>query len=101
MSLLGASAKANSDWLASRPGRRIATFSREGKITGQTYHYADPIMYSFAELEEMAYWCHDTFGPRGYDQNKMHVTWDFQNDPDYIFWFDDEKKLILFILRWS
>lgn len=81
--------------------RRIATITRESKIFHQTFHYANPIMYSFTEMEEMAYWCHDTFGPRGFNQNNMHTAWDFQNDPDYIFWFSDEKNLMLFILRWS
>lgn len=81
--------------------RRIATFTRDSKIFHQTHYYANPIMYSFAEMEEMAYWCHDTFGPRGFNQNNMQTAWDFQNDPDYIFWFSDEKNLVLFILRWS
>jgi hypothetical protein len=81
--------------------KRIATFTKESKIFHQTHYYANPIMYSFAEMEEMAYWCHDTFGPRGFNQEKMHTAWDFQNDPDYIFWFSDEKNLMLFILRWS
>ena len=81
--------------------RRIATFTRDSKIFHQTHYYANPIMYSFAEMEEMAYWCHDTFGPRGFNQNNMQTAWDFQNDPDYIFWFSDEKNLMLFILRWS
>lgn len=81
--------------------RRIATITRESKIFHQTFHYANPIMYSLAEMEEMAYWCHDTFGPRGFNQNNMQTGWDFQNDPDYIFWFSEEKNLMLFILRWS
>lgn len=81
--------------------RRISTFSRDSKIFQQTHYYANPIMYSFAEMEEMAYWCHDTFGPRGFNPKKSQTGWDFQNDPDYIFWFSDEKNLMLFILRWS
>ena len=90
------------EWWTDQPAaRRIATFTRDSKIFHQTFHYANPIMYSFAEMEEMAYWCHDTFGPRGFNQNNMQTGWDFQNDPDYIFWFSDEKNLVLFILRWS
>ena len=83
--------------------RRIRTFQRESKlyIDKTPYHYADPIMYSFAELEEMAYWCHDTFGPRGYRQHTMELVWDFNADPDYIFWFKEEKHLMMFKLRWS
>lgn len=81
--------------------RRIATLTRYSKVFHRTYYYANPIMYSFAEMEEMAYWCHDTFGPRGYKANNMQTAWDFQNDPDYIFWFSEEKNLMLFILRWS
>lgn len=81
--------------------RRIATFSRESKIFHQIHHYANPIMYSFVELETMAEWCYKTFGPRGYNQANMHTAWDYTNDPDYIFWFSDEKNLTLFILRWS
>lgn len=85
----------------SGPQRRIATFSKDSRIFHQTHYYANPIMYSFAELENMVKWCHDTFGPRGYNQNNMYTAWDFHNDPDYIFWFSDEKNLTLFILRWS
>jgi hypothetical protein len=81
--------------------RRIQTFTRESKIFHQTHYYANPIMYSFAELEEIAYWCHDTFGPRGYRQHTMELVWDFNADPDYIFWFKEEKHLVMFILRWS
>lgn len=81
--------------------KRIATFSRESKIFYQTHHYANPIMYSFAELEEMVTWCHKTFGPRGYNQNSMYTAWDYTNEPDYMFWFSDEKNLMLFVLRWS
>jgi hypothetical protein len=83
--------------------RHIATFTRDSKllIDKTPYHYANPIMYSFAELEEMAEWCYDTFGPQGYNQSTMQSAWDFQNDPDYIFWFREEKHLMMFILRWS
>lgn len=81
--------------------RRIATFARDSKIFKQTHYYANPILYSFAEMEEMAYWCHDTFGPRGFNPKNSQTGWDFQNDPDYIFWFSDEKNLMLFVLRWS
>lgn len=88
-------------WKDQSAQRRIATFTRESKIFHQTHYYANPIMYSFAELETMAEWCHETFGPRGYNQNNMHTAWDCTNDPDYIFWFSDEKHLMLFILRWS
>jgi hypothetical protein len=97
--------KATSVWLddfAFEPAqRRISTFTKESKIFGETFHYANPIMYSFEEMEEMAYWCHDTFGPRGYRQHTMELVWDFNADPDYIFWFSEEKHLTLFILRWS
>lgn len=88
------------EWWKDQP-KRIATFSRESKIFHQTHHYANPIMYSFAELEKMAEWCHHTFGPRGYNLENMYTAWDYQSDPDYIFWFSDEKNLMLFILRWS
>lgn len=84
--------------------RRIHTFQRDRSklyVDKTPYHYANPIMYSFAEMEEMAYWCHDTFGPRGYRQNTMELIWDFNADPDYIFWFKEEKHLMMFILRWS
>ena len=84
--------------------RRILTFQRDRSklyVDKTPYHYANPIMYSFAELEEMAYWCHDTFGHRGYRQNTMELVWDFNADPDYIFWFKEEKHLMMFILRWS
>ena len=81
--------------------RRIATFTRESKIFHETHYYANPIMYSFAELGKMAEWCHDTFGPRGHNLNNMYIAWDYTNDPDYVFWFSNEKNLMLFILRWS
>ena len=81
--------------------RRIATFTRESKIFGETFHYADPIMYSFTELNEMSKWCWKSFGEPGYHQGTMSTIWDYRVDPDYIFWFSDEKQLMLFILRWS
>ena len=84
--------------------RRIATFTRDNKllIDKTPYHYANPIMYSFAELEEMAQWCWDTFGPcQQCHQGTMQTVWNYRSDPDYVFWFDDEKNLMLFILRWS
>jgi hypothetical protein len=79
--------------------RRIHTSIKES--FGETLHYASPIMYSFKEMAEMAHWCHDTFGGRGYRQHIMELTWDFNSDPDYIFWFREEKHLMMFILRWS
>lgn len=81
--------------------KRITTFQLESKIFHQVHHYANPIMYSFAELEEMVKWCHTTFGPRGYNSNNMQTAWDYNCEPDYMFWFSDEKHLMLFILRWS
>lgn len=81
--------------------RRIATFTRESKIFGDTFHYADPIMYSFYELNEMSKWCWQTFGEPGYHQNTMTTIWDYRVEPDFMFWFSDEKNLMLFILRWS
>jgi hypothetical protein len=59
MSLHGA--RATSVWIDDfgfePAAKRIATLTRESKIFGETLHYANPIMYSFAELEEMAKWC--------------------------------------------
>jgi hypothetical protein len=83
--------------------RRIATFTRDTTlfIDKTTYYYANPIMYSFTELEEMAQWCWDTFGPCGYHQETMRTVWNYQAEPDYIFWFAEEKHLTMFILRWS
>lgn len=80
--------------------RRIATFTRDTNLF-ITYHYANPIMYSFTELEEMAQWCWDTFGPCGYRPETMRTVWNYQAEPDYIFWFEEEKHLMMFILRWS
>ena len=81
--------------------RRIATFTKESKIFGETMHYADPIMYSFEELSEASAWCYKTFGSPGYRHDTMTTVWDYQYDPDYIFWFREEKHLMMFILRWS
>ena len=83
--------------------RRIATFTKDNKllIDKTPYHYANPSMYSFTELEEMAQWCWDTFGPCGYRHDTMRTVWNYRSDPDYIFWFDEEKHLVMFILRWS
>ena len=83
------------------PEKHISIASGKRKGEEDTIYYANPIMYSFAELEEMAEWCYDTFGPQGYNQSTMQSAWDFQNDPDYIFWFREEKHLMMFILRWS
>jgi hypothetical protein len=85
--------------------RRIATSIRDTTlfIDKTPYYYANPIMYSFIELEEMAQWCWDTFGPCGYHyhQESMQVVWNYRLDPDYLFWFKEEKHLTMFILRWS
>ena len=83
--------------------RRIDTFTKDTKllIDKTPYHYANPIMYSFTELEEMAQWCWDTFGPCGHHQETMRTVWNYRSDPDYVFWFDEEKHLMMFILRWS
>jgi hypothetical protein len=103
MSLHGA--RATSVWIDDfgfePAAKRIATLTRESKIFGETLHYANPIMYSFAELEEMATWCYKTFGAAGYNPCNMQTVWDYQYDPDYIFWFGEEKHLMMFILRWS
>jgi hypothetical protein len=97
--------KATSVWLDDfgfEPAtRRISTLTRESNIFGETLHYANPIMYSFAELEEMAEWCYKTFGATGYNPCTMQTVWGYQYDPDYIFWFGEEKHLVMFILRWS
>lgn len=81
--------------------RRIATFSRENKIFGDTFHYANPIMYSYDELAKMRNWCWETFGTPGYNMETMTTVWDFHAYPDFVFWFGEEKHLMLFILRWS
>ena len=64
-------------------------------------HCANPIMYSFTELEEMVDWCYTTFGDRGYRPSTMETVWNYQAEPDYVFWFGEEKHLMLFMLRWS
>jgi hypothetical protein len=100
-------AKATSVWIDDfgfeSAARRIATFTKDTKllIDKTPYHYANPIMYSFTELEEMAQWCWDTFGPCGHHQETMRTVWNYRSDPDYVFWFDEEKHLMMFILRWS
>lgn len=81
--------------------RRIATFSRGNKIFGDTFHYANPIMYSYSELAKMRNWCWETFGNPGYHMETMSTVWDFHADPDFVFWFGEEKHLMLFVLRWS
>jgi hypothetical protein len=81
--------------------RRIGTLTRESNIFGETLHYANPIMYSFTELAEMEWWCWQTFGDPGHRRETMHTVWDYQTTPDYIFWFGEEKHLMMFILRWS
>jgi hypothetical protein len=81
--------------------RRIATFTKQSKIFGETFHYADPIMYSFEELSEAAKWCYETFGSPGYRPETMTTVWEYSLDSDYIFWFKEEKHLMMFILRWS
>ena len=94
---------AKADWLQLPQARRIATSIRDTAlfIDKTPYCYANPIMYSFTELEEMAQWCWDTFGPCGYHQETMQTVWNYRSDPDYIFWFKEEKHLTMFILRWS
>lgn len=102
MSLRGAKASiVMLDEFAEFPTKRIQTFTLESKTFQETLHYADPILYSYAELGEMVKWCYSTFGNAGHDVDKMHTVWDFKVDPDYMFWFGDEKNLMLFILRWS
>ena len=72
-----------------------------GHRHGALLYYADPIKYSFAELEEMVDWCFATFGESGHRINSMETVWSYQAEPDYLFWFGEEKHLMLFILRWS
>lgn len=81
--------------------RRISTFTKESKIFGETHYYADPIMYSFDELAQATKWCFETFGEPGYNQNTMKTTWNYSNEYGYLFWFGEEKYLMLFLLRWS
>ena len=83
--------------------KRIATSIRDTTlfIDKTPYYYANPILYSFTELEEMAQWCWDTLGPCGYRPETMRTVWNYQAEPDYIFWFEEEKHLMMFILRWS
>lgn len=83
--------------------RRIATFTVDSKllIDKTPYHYANPIMYSFEELSQAAKWCFDTFGEAGYNQETMQTVWNYQPSPDFLFWFGEEKHLMMFILRWS
>ena len=81
--------------------KRIATLTRESKIFGETLHYANPIMYSFDEMLEMAKWCWATFGATGYNQETMRTVWNYRLGSDYVFWFGEEKHLMMFILRWS
>ena len=88
-------------WEDQTPAKRITTFQLESKIFHQTHYYANPIMYSFDELNEMSKWCWKTFGEPGYHQATMTIIWDYRVDPDYMFWFSEEKNLTLFILRWS
>jgi hypothetical protein len=103
MSLRGV--KATGVWLddfAFEPTpRRIATFTKESKIFGETFHYANPIMYSFDELVDAAKWCFQTFGGPGQDQDTMKTVWDYSTEGGYTFWFGEEKHLMLFVLRWS
>jgi hypothetical protein len=97
MNLSGA--KATSVWLDDfgfEPApRRIATSIRDTAllIDKTPYHCANPIMYTFTELEEMIRWCRVTFGPGP-------KVWYYQSDP-YVFCFGEEKHLTMFILRWS
>jgi hypothetical protein len=81
--------------------RRIATSTRESPIFGEVYYYANPIMYSFEELSEAAKWCYETFGSPGYRPETMTTVWEYSLDSGYIFWFKEEKHLMMFILRWS
>lgn len=81
--------------------KRISTFYQESKIFRETMYYANPIMYSYEELAKMRDWCWEAFGAPGFDIDTMKTTWDYNTDPDVIFWFSDEKNLMFFILRWS
>lgn len=101
MNLRGGKATAIIIGLVEATPKRIRTFVR-GRVKYRTpLYYADPIMYSFAELEEMVDWCYATFGECGYRISSMETVWSYQAEPDYIFWFGEEKHLMLFILRWS
>ena len=79
--------------------KHISIFS--GERQGKTLQYANPIMYSADELHEMSIWCINTFGKPGYNLVKKKQIWDYQQSPDYWFWFYEEKYLAMFILRWS
>ena len=80
--------------------KHISTIS--GDRRGETVHYANPVMYSADELHEMSMWCINTFGKPGETNiNTLEKKWDYQQSPDYWFWFYDEKYLMMFILRWS
>lgn len=80
--------------------KHIGTFS--GERRGETVHYANPIMYNSDELHDMAMWCINTFGKPGEcDLNTLTKKWDYQQSPDYWFWFYEEKYLVMFMLRWS
>ena len=88
------------DFAFEPPPKHISTFS--GERRGETAHYANPIMYNSDELHQMVMWCIDTFGKPGeININTLEKKWDYQQSPDYFFWFYDEKNLMLFILRWS
>jgi hypothetical protein len=74
----------------------------KGNRKGETVHYANPVMYGVDELHQMVMWCIDTFGKPGQcDLNTLTKKWDYQQSPDYWFWFYDEKYLMMFMLRWS
>ena len=77
----------------------IASGKRKGEA--ETIYYANPIMYSFDELHDMSMWCINTFGKPGRNLIKNEKIWDYQQNPDYWFWFYEEKYLARFILRWS
>lgn len=80
--------------------KHISTFS--GQKHNQTRYYANPVMYNGDELHQMVLWCIDTFGKPGeINVNTLEKKWDYQQSPDYFFWFYEEKYLMMFILRWS
>lgn len=80
--------------------KHLRTFSMESKILRETFHYVEPIAYSYSETDEITNWCYKTFGSPGYRIDTRDTVWDFTSSPSR-FWFSDEKNLTLFILRWS
>ena len=81
--------------------RHISIGSGKRKEEAEIIYYANPIMYSVDELHDMSMWCINTFGKPRHNIDKKKQIWDYQQTPDYWFWFYEEKYLAMFILRWS